>query len=117
LNNGTACSTPNPQFQPLQYHVPTSASGIADLPGGTLLVTLGLWEEFVGRPFTRAGTTFHELGHNLELWHGGGSPTFGNKGLGIATYIEPNCKPNYQSVMNYLFQVGGLRTANAAAPL
>ena len=108
LSNGTACSTPNPQFIPLQYHVPTSASGIADLPGETLLVTLGLWEEFVGRPFTRAGTTFHELGHNLELWHGGGTPTFGNKGLGIATYIEPNCKPYYLTSMSYLFQVHGL---------
>ena len=32
----------------------------------------------------------HELGHNLSLEHGGGDAT--------------NCKPNYLSIMNYLFQ-------------
>ncbi|HXV68794.1 MAG TPA: Ig-like domain-containing protein, partial [Nitrospira sp.] len=99
---------PNPDFQPLDYHVPSSASGIADLPGGDALVTLGLWDEFVGRPFARAGTTFHELGHNLELWHGGLPAILGNKALNTATYIEPNCKPNYLSSMSYLFQVHAL---------
>jgi len=46
----------------------------------------------------QASTLMHELGHNLGRRHGG-DPT------------EPNCKPNYQSVMNYLFQVRGLITA------
>jgi hypothetical protein len=36
----------------------------------------------------------HELGHNLGLEHGGGDQT--------------NCKTNYFSVMNYLFQFPGL---------
>ena len=99
---------PNPNFNPLEYHVPSSASGIADLPGGDLLVTLGLWDDFVGRPFPRAGTTFHELGHTLELWHGGLPAILGNKALNTATYIEPNCKPNHLSSMSYLFQVHGL---------
>src|SRR5262249_38053342 len=31
--------------------------------------------------------------------------------------VEPNCKPNYQSVMNYLFQVGGLVTPAGAATI
>src|SRR5262249_37414098 len=32
--NGTSCTTNNPAFQPLDYHVPSSSSGVADLPGG-----------------------------------------------------------------------------------
>jgi Bacterial Ig domain len=102
-NNNTACNIDNPDF-----HVPSSTSGIADLPGGNVLVTLGFWNEFVGRPFARAATTFHELGHNLELYHGGLPPIWGSKSLNTATYVEPNCKPNYLSSMSYLFQVHGL---------
>jgi hypothetical protein len=101
--NGTACATVNPEF-----HVPSSTSGAADLPGGNALVTLGFWDEHVGRPFVRASTTFHELGHNLNLWHGGRPATFGNKALKTSTHVEPNCKPTYLSAMSYLFQVHGL---------
>lgn len=90
------------------FHVPLSSSGVADLPGGNALVTLGLWDEFVGRPFVRASTTFHEIGHNLDLWHGGVPVIWGNKALNTATIVEPNCKPNYLSSMSYLFQVHGL---------
>ena len=112
-NNGTSCITANPNFNPLKYHVPTTAGGIAEMSGGNAMVTLGLWDEFVGRPFVRASTTFHELGHNLNLWHGGLPAIWGdNKPLtpsqATSTYIEPNCKPNYPSSMSYLFQVHGL---------
>ena len=112
-HHGTSCVTPNPNFNPLKYHVPTTAGGVADLPGGNALVTLGLWDEFVGRPFVRASTTFHELGHNLNLWHGGAPAVFGDSAPAApaapaSTYIEPNCKPNYLSSMSYLFQVHGL---------
>ena len=61
------------------------------------MVTLGLWrsdvaaDDQVGSVRTQAGTFMHELGHPLALKHGGGDNT--------------NCKPNFQSVMNYLFQV------------
>ena len=118
--NGPACSVaplpnfkgPNPNFSQLEYHVPASTSGIADLPGGSAMVTLGLWDEFVARPFVRASTTFHELGHNLNLWHGGQPAIWGNKAENTATYIEPNCKPNYFSSMSYLFQKHGLFDAN-----
>jgi hypothetical protein len=42
-----------------------------------------------------AGTFMHELGHNLGLQHGGAD--------------EQNRKPNYLSVMNYLYQFDGLQ--------
>ena len=79
--------------------VPRKTSGIADSGGGDLMVTLGLWDGQTGTPFVQGSTFLHELGHNLILKHGGVVPS----GL-----IEANCKPNYQSVMNYLFQVRGL---------
>ena len=104
---GGTCSggtlTTNPDF-----HVPTSSSGVADLPGGNAMITLGFWDDFVAKPFVRASTTFHELGHNLDLWHGGLPAIWGNKALNTATYIEPNCKPVHLSSMSYLFQVHGL---------
>ena len=46
----------------------------------------------------------HELGHGLRLRHGGDP-------------VEPNCKPNYLSVMNYLFQLRGLRDDAGVAHL
>jgi hypothetical protein len=91
------------------HHVPSSASGISDL-GANAMVTLGMWDEFVGTPFVRASTLFHELGHNLGLFHGGLPPIWGDKTKNppTATYVEPNCKPNYFSSMSYLFQAHGL---------
>lgn len=77
-----------------------STSGWSDLGGGDTIVTLGLWrsdvpaDDQVGSVLVQAGTFAHELGHTLGLQHGGTDPT--------------NCKPNFQSVMNYLFQVRGL---------
>src|SRR5262249_47962350 len=47
-----------------------------------------------------AGTFMHELGHNLGLQHGGGDSV--------------NNKPNYISIMNYLFQFGGLTRGGVA---
>jgi hypothetical protein len=105
-SQGGACANgANPEF-----HVPSSASGIADLPGGTALITLGLWdtEKFVGSPFLQASTTLHELGHNANLWHGGKVASFVSTPQGTETLVEPNCKPNYLSVMSYMFQVHGL---------
>ncbi|HMK72697.1 MAG TPA: hypothetical protein VK454_05120 [Myxococcaceae bacterium] len=81
--------------------VPAKTSGIADSGGGDLMITLGLWDGQTGTPFIQGSGLLHELGHNLGLKHGGVVPS----GL-----IEPNCKPNYQSVMNYLFEVSGLLT-------
>jgi hypothetical protein len=110
-HNGTACKKDNPDF-----HVPSGTSGISDLPGGNGMVTLGRFDELVGRPFVRASTTFHELGHSLNLWHGGLPTVWGNKaplsptGQLLAptkTIVEPNCKP-FPSSMSYLYQMHGM---------
>jgi hypothetical protein len=91
------CQDTNPDF-----HVPVTNSGIADFPGGDLLVTLGAFVDAdglpVGSPFMQGSTIMHEWGHTFELTHAG-TPTIPR---------EPNCKPNYLSVMNYLFQLRGL---------
>lgn len=88
---------------------PKSVSGVADRPGGDLMITLGLWRyddpqgcdaattciDQTGTALVQAGTLMHELGHNLGLSHAG-------------LYRTPNCVPNYPSVMNYLYQTRGL---------
>jgi hypothetical protein len=98
--DGTAddqCQATNPDF-----HVPRTNSGVADVPGGDLMVALGAFSDVsgkpVGTPFMQGATLMHELGHNFELTHAGIPQT----------PPEPNCKPNYMSVMNYLFQLRGL---------
>ena len=101
------------------FHVPRTTSGVGDLPGGDFMVTLGFWDDFVGSDFMQASTTMHELGHNGERAHGGevarlSDVVVGGKTLVRAT-IEPNCKPNYLSIMSYLFQARGLMD-NAGVP-
>ncbi|MGD1073047.1 MAG: YDG domain-containing protein [Bryobacteraceae bacterium] len=86
---------------PLSTPFPASISGVADRPGGDLMVTLGLWRsdiaanDQVGTTLQQAGTLMHELGHNLDLSHAGWNTT-------------PNCMPDYPSTMNYLYQTRGL---------
>jgi len=95
----------NPSTPYDERTTPTKNSGIADSPfGGDILVTLGFWDDFVGTPFMQGATLAHEFGHTIGLRHGG-------------TAEQPNCKPNYLSVMNYLFQVQGLipQAPNGAA--
>jgi hypothetical protein len=75
----------------LGHGVDGGTSGQAELGGNDLYVTLGDW------PFSSAeeklnlqvGTLMHELGHTLGLDHGGGDAV--------------NFKPNYHSIMNYLW--------------
>ena len=87
---------------------PKSYSGIAHRPGGAFMVTLGLWRsdfaanDQVGSALVQAGTLMHELGHTLSLSHGGLS-------------TKPTCMPNYQSVMNYLYQTRGLTDSTGAS--
>jgi hypothetical protein len=77
------------------------SSGLAELPGNDFIVTMGGWgfTTTAGSALNQlinmqASTIMHELGHNLNLMHGG--------------FENANYKPNYWSVMNYLYQLMGL---------
>jgi len=74
----------------------TDSSGISrGIDASDFIVSLGLWNEGLsGTPFEKVGTFIHELGHNLNLTHGG--------------VDNENYKPNYLSVMNYYYQTWGL---------
>ena len=88
-----------------------STSGWSDLAGADSIVTLGLWrsdiaaDDQVGSVQTQAGTLMHEVGHTFGLAHGG---FYLNTPGSFATTNGINCKSNFQSVMNYLFQIRGL---------
>jgi len=95
----------------------TSISGYSDLGGQDSAVTLGLWEtsptqNMATRANVIAGTTYHEIGHTLGLTHGG--RYYDTAGSYIPTY-EANCKPNFQSTMNYLFQLDGVGPNSSVA--
>ncbi len=62
-------------------------SGYAEMPGNDILITLGSWDYAVGTQDHQSGSLMHEIGHNLNLHHGG-----------VDSF---NCKPNYLSVMSY----------------
>ena len=124
--NGTYSFNNEPQLG-VAYLGPTSTSGHSDFGGGgDSIVTLGLWgaddiagcqkdpsvpaavycDNQVGTTTVQTGTWAHELGHALSLTHGG---TYYNDPVNnpsSPTY-DINCKPNFGSVMNYLFQVRG----------
>jgi FG-GAP repeat len=72
------------------------SSGLAELPGNDFMVTMGMWPIPGGTVAQQAGTFMHELGHTLNLGHGGVSD------IGAADH--DNRKPNYYSVMSYTWQ-------------
>ena len=101
LNNGTPFeSERSMKGQVFHYtifsHTISSAlteantSGIAERPGNDAIISLGSFDGMVGNEDQQQGTLLHEIGHNINLQHGGGD--------GI------NCKPNYLSVMSYSYQ-------------
>lgn len=74
----------------------TGSSGRArGIKSSDFMVTVGGWNK-TGEEKLRilANTIMHELGHTLNLRHGG--------------MDNENRKPNYLSVMNYFFQLGGI---------
>ena len=87
---------------PIDPTKPRPNSGVGDTGGGDLMVTLGLWDQQTGTPFVQGATLLHELGHNIGLHHGGVVST---------STLEPNCKTNYLSSMNWLYQTRGLLDA------
>jgi hypothetical protein len=90
-------------------HAGTSSGIARAIPSSDLLVTLGAGcQALRGSDCTlearaQAGTLMHELGHNLGLRHGGDD--------------DDPYKPNYLSVMNYAFQLGGLYRADLSTRL
>ena len=76
------------------------STGVSQPTGNLLFISDDLVRTFVSRANTQnglAGTFMHELGHTLGLEHGGV--------VAIAPDDKYNCKPNYFSVMNYLYQL------------
>ena len=79
----------------------SGSGGLGETPGNDLIVTMGKWNidttsssglnQLINM---QASTVMHELGHNLGLRHGGDE--------------NLNYKPNYWSVMNYLYSLYGL---------
>jgi hypothetical protein len=80
-----------------------STSGRSPIFDNDIMVAKALWNSFTGQTrFQEAGTFMHELGHSLGLRHGGAD--------------NVNYKPNYLSIMNYLFQTNGLPTFSSFTP-
>ncbi len=71
-------------------HSPSPASG-----GGSNSENAFAFSAGINQPWVLA----HESGHAQGMGHSG--PT------GITGVVDPNCKPNYQSMMNYAFQTAG----------
>lgn len=125
--NGTYTFSNDPQMG-ASYLGPSSTSGHSDFNGGgDSILTLGLWgaddvagcdpnpadpngtvfcDNGVGTISEQTGTLLHELGHSLALSHGGTYTDLLNPNSSVLSY-DLNCKPNFLSVMNYLFQVRG----------
>lgn len=73
----------------------TSQSGESrGIPASDFVVSMGWWPEGSENLKRQASTFMHELGHNLGLRHGGTD--------------DDHYKPNFMSVMNYLYQMDWL---------
>jgi hypothetical protein len=105
--NATYTPSTDPRLSVASGRIHTR-SGFSDVGGADSLVTLGRWDPVLAQQTT--GTTFmHEFGHANGLSHGGfyyDQLTSSNNNY--TPTVEPNCKPNFQSVMNYPFQLNHL---------
>ena len=81
-----------------------TGSGMSDIGGSDSVITLGGWNDLATFNVF-AGTTMHEFGHTLGLTHGGYTYPGYLKKQNYVPVSDPNCKPNFQSIMSYLFQV------------
>ncbi len=79
-------------LMPHRYNTSSGSSGLAELPGDDMIVSLQCYLS----DRNVANTIMHEVGHNLMLRHGGS--------------VNCNWKPNYNSVMNYRYQFPGIDT-------
>jgi hypothetical protein len=95
--NDGACSSDNLSSPPA-----FGQTGEAEIGGANFVISLGnaRMEGLTGDKlhFDEATTFMHELGHNLGLRHGGDE--------------DSTDKPNYLSVMNYLYQFSGILQAD-----
>jgi hypothetical protein len=111
--NATYTVSTDPNFAVVSGNALESGtiSGFSDIGGADSLITLGSWGAD-GRTWQiKASTFMHELGHSNGLTHGGFY--FDSLSAKIKDYtatIEGNCKSNFQSVMNYEFQLALLDT-------
>lgn len=83
---------------PHRYNTSSGSSGQAEVPGDDMIVSLQCSKS----TSSISNTIMHELGHNLNLRHGG----------------DTNCnyKPNYNSVMSYRYQFPGVDTNCNVSP-
>ena len=79
-------------LNPHRYNTNSGSSGQASIFGDDMIVSLNC----ANSNTNVRNTIMHELGHNLNLRHGGN--------------VDTNYKPNYNSVMNYLYQFPGVDT-------
>ena len=80
--------------------VERTSSGSSEVLGNDAEISLGAFSLGVGTDMEKAGTMMHEIGHNINLEHGGSSTD------------KINCKPNHLSVMNYAFQFSSIHIQN-----
>ena len=84
----------------------TDSSGLAEISGDDLMVTLGDFDFDTGTPFEKASTLAHEFGHNLGLTHCGSQNCRGDEAA--PDYVGPR-KVNLPSLMSYFYQLRGVR--------
>ena len=96
-------------FVKQQFEDPSS-SGVSEQWGNDIMVSLGSFTGGVGSIDEQEGTLMHELGHNLDLDHGGPRKLAANPAENLSAHYGINCKPNYLSVMSYSRQMRNLVT-------
>ena len=84
-------------------------SGRAEIWGNDAIIALGAYAGGVGTQDDQAGTFMHELGHLLNLDHGGArwAQPQPNVNPPVLAQSSINCKPNYISLMSYSRQLPG----------